>query len=116
MVAQNSDFLKREVSHLQISRNSMLDFYPGGFKKGPHPPGTWRSHLTCQASCKAFWKSVIPNSHKMEPFLGKHPGFGDSNRKFQISNQSKRLNYTITTYLILKFSRMNLSWYICLHE
>ena len=38
MVAQNSDFLKREVSHLQIGRNSMLDFYPG-VKEGTSPPG-----------------------------------------------------------------------------
>ena len=29
---------------------------------------------TCQASCKAFWKSVIPNS-QLEPFLGsEHAG------------------------------------------
>lgn len=37
MVAQNSDFLKREVSHLQIGRNSMLDFYAGVFKKDLTP-------------------------------------------------------------------------------
>ena len=60
MVAQTQTFEKGNTPLLVVS---MLFLSRG--KRTTSPPGT------CEAACKAFWKSVIPNSHKTEPFLGR---------------------------------------------